>query len=114
MQDRSALVAPALERVHRLTDQPSGLAAALLAARSRPCGAARPARSTIGEVTLVIFGLAEEQPAAVLKPFTSEETQEVVLIESPIELGFPMHSQVVLRFFTETAKARRGLKQRDI
>jgi ADP-ribose pyrophosphatase YjhB (NUDIX family) len=56
--------------------------------------------------TLVIFGLAEEQPAAVLKPFTSEETQEVVLIESPIELGFPMHSQVVLRYFTEAVTAR--------
>lgn len=56
--------------------------------------------------TLVIFGLAEEQPAAALQPFTSEETQEVVLIERPIELGFPMHSQVVMRYFTEAAKAR--------
>ena len=53
--------------------------------------------------TLVIFGLAEEQPAGVLKSFSSEETQEVVLIESPIELGFPMHTEVVKRYFAEKA-----------
>jgi len=56
--------------------------------------------------TLVIFGLAEELPAGGIKPFSSEETQEVVLIERPIELGFPMHSQVVQRYFAEAAIAR--------
>lgn len=49
--------------------------------------------------TLVIFGLAPTQPADRFQPFTSEETQEVVLIEHPIELGFPMHTAVVERFF---------------
>lgn len=53
--------------------------------------------------TLVIFGLAEPQPAAALRPFNSEETQEVVLIERPIELGFPMHTEVVKRYFAERA-----------
>lgn len=53
--------------------------------------------------TLVIFGLAEAQPAVVLKPFRSEETREVVLIEGPIELGFPMHTRVVKRYFAEKA-----------
>lgn len=49
--------------------------------------------------TLVIFGLATPQPRAVLKPFCSEETQEVVLIEAPITLGFSMHTRVVERYF---------------
>ncbi len=51
--------------------------------------------------TLVIFGLAENQPASVVQPFTSAETQEVVVIEEPIELGFSMHTDVVRRFFAE-------------
>lgn len=54
--------------------------------------------------TLVIFGLAEKQPGDVLKPFTSEETQEVHLIDRPVELGFVMHTRVVARYF---AKRRR-------
>ena len=51
--------------------------------------------------TLVIFGLAARQKNAVLQPFRSAETQEVALIEGPIELGFPMHTEVVKRFFAE-------------
>jgi ADP-ribose pyrophosphatase YjhB (NUDIX family) len=51
--------------------------------------------------TLVIFGLAAEQPEDVLKPFTSAETQEVRLIDRPVELGFVMHSAVVARYFAE-------------
>ncbi len=49
--------------------------------------------------TLVVFGLAVRQPLEVLLPFSSKETQEVVLIDRPIELGFPMHTQVVARYF---------------
>jgi ADP-ribose pyrophosphatase YjhB (NUDIX family) len=51
--------------------------------------------------TLVIFGLAEKQPGNVLKPFSSEETQEVLLIDRPVELGFVMHTRVVARYFAE-------------
>ncbi len=51
--------------------------------------------------TLVIFGLAPRQAQAVLQPFCSAETQELVLIEGPMELGFPMHTAVVKRFFAE-------------
>jgi ADP-ribose pyrophosphatase YjhB (NUDIX family) len=51
--------------------------------------------------TLVIFGLAERQPGEVLKPFSSKETQEVALIEGPTELGFPLHTAVVARYFSE-------------
>jgi ADP-ribose pyrophosphatase YjhB (NUDIX family) len=49
--------------------------------------------------TLVVFGLAAKQPHERLKPFSSMETQEVVLIEEPIELGFSMHTEVMRRFF---------------
>ncbi len=49
--------------------------------------------------TLVVFGLAPIQPHGVLRPFSSKATQEVVLIDRPIELGFPMHTQVVARYF---------------
>ena len=52
--------------------------------------------------TLVIFGLAKPQPLELFQPFTSSETQEVALIEEPIELGFPMHTEAVKRFFTES------------
>ncbi|HXV21398.1 MAG TPA: NUDIX domain-containing protein [Desulfuromonadales bacterium] len=51
--------------------------------------------------TLVIFGLAEKQPDGALKPFTSEETQEVLLINRPVELGFVMHTRVVARYFAD-------------
>ena len=51
--------------------------------------------------TLVVFGLAEQQPRHCLRPFSSAETQEVVLIDRPIELGFTMHTEVVARYFAE-------------
>jgi hypothetical protein len=35
-----------------------------------------------------------------LQPFSSAETQEVVLIRQPITLGFPLHTEVMKRFFT--------------
>jgi len=49
--------------------------------------------------TLVIFGLAAPQPARVVKPFSSAETQEVALIHGPVELGFPNHTRVVAHYF---------------
>jgi hypothetical protein len=54
--------------------------------------------------TLVVFGLAERQPRDVLKPFSSKETQEVALIEGPVELGFPLHTEVVAKYFGEQAR----------
>jgi hypothetical protein len=51
--------------------------------------------------TLVVFGLAKPQPAAVCQPFSSDETMEVVLIKEPRELGFPMHTMVVASYFSE-------------
>lgn len=50
--------------------------------------------------TLVIFGLARSQPVDRFKPFSSAETEEVDLIYKPIELGFPMHTDLVRHFFS--------------
>lgn len=49
--------------------------------------------------TLVVFGLAEPQPRELLKPFRSDETEEVTLIEGPVELGFPNHTEIVARYY---------------
>lgn len=49
--------------------------------------------------TLVIFGLASPQPGSIFKPFSCCETQEVLLIDRPTELGFFNHTAVVERFF---------------
>jgi len=53
--------------------------------------------------TLVISGLAAKQPLSRLQPFSSPETQEIALIEEPVELGFPLHNLLVRRYFTEKA-----------
>lgn len=58
--------------------------------------------------TLVIFGLAAPRPLSVLQPFCSQETQEVLLIDRPMELGFSMHTLAVARYFAELAAARSG------
>ena len=49
--------------------------------------------------TLVIFGLAVNLPPDVVKPFSSKETQEVSIIRGPEVLGFPLHTDVVKRYF---------------
>jgi len=54
--------------------------------------------------TLVISGLAARQHRSCLKPFSSSETQEIALIEEPVELGFPLHNLLVRRYFSETGK----------
>jgi ADP-ribose pyrophosphatase YjhB (NUDIX family) len=54
--------------------------------------------------TLVISGLAVRQPRSCLQPFSSSETQEVALIEEPIELGFPLHNLLIRRYFAEICK----------
>ncbi len=54
--------------------------------------------------TLVVFGLAAPKSRDCLQPFTSKETQEVALIDRPIELGFAMHTRVVQRYFEERAR----------
>jgi ADP-ribose pyrophosphatase YjhB (NUDIX family) len=57
--------------------------------------------------TLVIFGLAGNLPLEELRPFQSEETQEVVLIDAPMELGFPMHTAAVTAYFAGAGPGQR-------
>jgi len=52
--------------------------------------------------TIVITGLAARQPESCLQPFSSSETQEIALIEEPVELGFPLHNLLIRRYFAET------------
>ncbi len=55
--------------------------------------------------TVLIFGLANPKTAADLPIFEANpETSEVVILTSPAELAFPLHSQVVQEFF-----ARKGV-----
>ena len=54
--------------------------------------------------TIVISGLAAHQPLSCLQPFSSSETQEIALIEEPIELGFPLHNLLIRRYFAEIGK----------
>lgn len=49
--------------------------------------------------TLVILGVASHRPFCGLVPFSSQETQEVVLIDRAQELGFPLHTAVVRNYF---------------
>jgi len=59
--------------------------------------------------TLVVFGLAQPQPRDILRPFSSAETREVVLIDRPMQLGFPMHTRIVERHFRESVPEGGGL-----
>ena len=61
--------------------------------------------------TLVISGLAAKQPRSCLKPFSSSETQEIDLIEEPIDLGFPLHNLLVRRYFAEQPDHAAGTGQ---
>jgi len=36
-----------------------------------------------------------------MKPFSSSETQEIALIEEPVELGFPLHNLLIRRYFSD-------------
>jgi ADP-ribose pyrophosphatase YjhB (NUDIX family) len=60
--------------------------------------------------TLVIFGLAAQQPLDRLTPFHSKETQEVTLIDRPLELGFPNHTRIVARYFAEQGVGTAALR----
>jgi ADP-ribose pyrophosphatase YjhB (NUDIX family) len=62
--------------------------------------------------TLVVFGLAALQPAGVVQTFSSAETQEVAVIEQPVELGFSMHTKVVARYFIERDWVKLGKESR--
>jgi ADP-ribose pyrophosphatase YjhB (NUDIX family) len=67
------------------------------------------AHSNHGRSFLLIFGLAKERPANSLSAFKpNEETTECVLQRAPIELAFPLHTQVMREFF-EGRRSQLGL-----
>ncbi len=55
--------------------------------------------------TIVILGITVRQPESLLQPFSSNETQEVVIIDRPMELGFPLHTRVAAEFFAKSAES---------
>jgi len=53
-----------------------------------------------GEGLVLIFGLAKPRRAADLAPFVpNEEVTETVIVRGPVELAFPLHTEVLKRFF---------------
>ena len=54
--------------------------------------------------TIVIMGIAPPVPGDKPSFFTSDETEEVIIIDRPMQLGFPLHTQVVARYFAARNK----------
>jgi ADP-ribose pyrophosphatase YjhB (NUDIX family) len=49
--------------------------------------------------TVLIFGLAQKRTRSEIKFTENDETQEVIFIDRPVELAFPLHTEVVRDFF---------------
>lgn len=49
--------------------------------------------------TVLIFGLANNKTRDQITFTQNDETQEVAFIDSAVELGFPLHTEVVKKFF---------------
>ncbi|MBL8045852.1 MAG: NUDIX domain-containing protein [Anaerolineales bacterium] len=57
--------------------------------------------ATNAERNPLIFGVAEPLPVCALAAFTpNEETSELVVVHEPVELAFPLHTQVLVEFLT--------------
>ncbi len=48
---------------------------------------------------ILIFGLAQPIRRANIQPFADSEIQEIAYISTPQELGFPIHTEMVRRYF---------------
>ena len=58
------------------------------------------ALSNPGGTILIVFGLAPKQSAAALPPFApNDEATERLVLNSPEELAFPLHTQAAREFF---------------
>jgi ADP-ribose pyrophosphatase YjhB (NUDIX family) len=56
--------------------------------------------------TLLVFGVAAPLRAADLPPFApNDEASERVVLDAPVELAFPLHSEVVALFFARPVSA---------
>ncbi len=49
--------------------------------------------------TVLIFGIANNRKKSQITFTQNDETQELAFIDAPVELGFPLHTEVVKRFF---------------
>jgi NADH pyrophosphatase NudC (nudix superfamily) len=49
--------------------------------------------------TVLIFGKAEKKTKSQIIFTQNDETQELALIGEPVELGFPLHTEIVKKFF---------------
>lgn len=56
--------------------------------------------------TVLIFGIAENKKKEEIIFTQNDETQELTFIDSPLELGFPLHTEVVRTWF-EQSKIRK-------
>ncbi len=54
--------------------------------------------------TVLIFGIAEKKSKKQITFTQNDETQEVAFIDAPVELGFPLHTQIVKRYFELTKR----------
>lgn len=50
--------------------------------------------------TVLIFGLAAKKSKDEITFTQNTETQEITFIDSPVELGFPLHTEIVKKYFT--------------
>jgi ADP-ribose pyrophosphatase YjhB (NUDIX family) len=58
--------------------------------------------------TLLVFGLARKTTALSLPTFApTNETSECVVVEEPVELGFPLHTKVLRDYFARIKQAPR-------
>ncbi len=56
--------------------------------------------STPNGASILIFGVAPQQPRAVLDQFqANDETAEIVIVSTPIDLAFPLHTAALRRWF---------------
>jgi 8-oxo-dGTP pyrophosphatase MutT (NUDIX family) len=60
--------------------------------------------------TLLLFGLAPPLSAADLPPFVpTPETTEQLILTAPVELAFPLHTEVVKIFFAQRVPGETGV-----
>lgn len=52
--------------------------------------------------TVLIFGIAEQKSKSEISFTDNDETQEIAFIDSTVELGFSLHTEVVKKYFTTT------------
>jgi ADP-ribose pyrophosphatase YjhB (NUDIX family) len=55
--------------------------------------------------TVLIFGMANPKTQNQIYFTQNDETQELALIDKPVELGFPLHTEIVEKYFASLEKS---------